>query len=133
MEKLHADGKQPLMVISKNRQLSFCRQMVLVKTWLRGKLEEIEANCQEAVLQQQLEMRSRLGPELVIFDIDFSSTARLANDRLSVRSQGSFNTIKANVCVYGGRWMYEVIKSIHRQDFRMLWLLLLLAILLLLL
>lgn len=83
--------------------------MVLVKSWLKGKLEDIDNSCRDAVLQQQLEMRSRLGPEFVIFDIDFSSTVRIANDRLTVRSQGSFNTIKANVCVFGGRWMYEVI------------------------
>ncbi|XP_013113066.2 E3 ubiquitin-protein ligase RNF123 isoform X2 [Stomoxys calcitrans] len=89
-------------------QLSYCRQMILVKSWLKGKLDDIKARCHDAVVQQQLEMRSRLGPEYVIFDIDFSSTARVANDRLSVRSQGSFNTIKANACVFGGRWMYEV-------------------------
>ena len=83
--------------------------MVMVKSWLNDKLTSIEDNCKEALLKQQLEMRSRLGPEMVIFDIDFSSTVRIANDRLSVRSQGSFNTIKANVCVYGGKWMYEVI------------------------
>lgn len=83
--------------------------MVLVKSWLKGKLEDIDNSCRDAVLQQQLEMRSRLGPKFVIFDIDFSSTVRIANDRLTVRSQGSFNTIKANVCVFGGRWMYEVI------------------------
>ncbi|XP_046805670.1 E3 ubiquitin-protein ligase RNF123 isoform X2 [Lucilia cuprina] len=83
-------------------------QMVLVKSWLKEKLDGIEVKCKEDVLKQQLEMRSRLGPELVIFDIDFSSTVRIANDRLSVRSQGSFNTIKANVCVYGERWMYEL-------------------------
>lgn len=83
--------------------------MVLVKSWLKEKLDDLETKCKEDVLKQQMEMRSRLGPELVIFDIDFSSTVRIANDRLSVRSQGSFNTIKANVCIYGGRWMYEVI------------------------
>ena len=81
----------------------------MVKSWLNDKLTSIEDNSKEALLKQQLEMRSRLGPEMVIFDIDFSSTVRIANDRLSVRSQGSFNTIKANVCVYGGKWMYEVI------------------------
>lgn len=91
--------------------------MVLVKSWLQEKLDNIEVKCKEDVLKQQLEMRSRLGPELVIFDIDFSSTVRIANDRLSVRSQGSFNTIKANVCVYGGRWMYEVITFYARLVF----------------
>ncbi|XP_061398037.1 E3 ubiquitin-protein ligase RNF123 [Musca vetustissima] len=91
-----------------NGGLTLPEQMVLVKSWLKGKLDDIDASCQDAIAQQQLEMRSRLGPEFVIFDIDFSSTVRIANDRLTVRSQGSFNTIKANVCVFGGRWMYEV-------------------------
>lgn len=86
---------------------------MLVKSWLNDKLAVIEANCLEAHHLQQLEMRPRLGPELVIFDIDFSSTVRIDNSRLSVRSQGNFNTIKANVCVYDGRWMYEVCMKLH--------------------
>uniref|UniRef100_A0A1A9VGU9 RING-type E3 ubiquitin transferase n=1 Tax=Glossina austeni TaxID=7395 RepID=A0A1A9VGU9_GLOAU len=93
---------------SLKQSLTLSEQMVLVKSWLKDKLDAIESNCKEATLQQQCDMRSRLGPELVIFDIDYSSTVRIASDRLSVRSQGSFNTIKANVCVYGGRWMYEI-------------------------
>lgn len=70
--------------ISNPQFLSYCRQMILVKSWLKGKLDEIEVNSQDAVLKQQLLMRSRLGPEFVIFDIDFSSTARISSDRLSV-------------------------------------------------
>ncbi|KAM7363066.1 kip1 ubiquitination-promoting complex subunit 1 isoform 2-T2 [Cochliomyia hominivorax] len=96
------------MSTTRTEDMCLPEQMVLVKSWLNDKLDNIEVKYKEDVLKQQLEMRSRLGPELVIFDIDFSSTVRIANDRLSVRSQGSFNTIKANVCVYGGRWMYEL-------------------------
>uniref|UniRef100_A0A1A9W1K7 RING-type E3 ubiquitin transferase n=1 Tax=Glossina brevipalpis TaxID=37001 RepID=A0A1A9W1K7_9MUSC len=91
---------------SSKQSLTLSEQMVLVKSWLKDKLDAIESNCREAILEQHCDMRSRLGPELVIFDIDYSSTVRIASDRLSVRSQGSFNTIKANVCVYGGRWIY---------------------------
>lgn len=100
-----------MAIINTSHPLSFCRQMVMVKSWLNEKLASVEDKCKEAVLKQQMEMRSRLGPEMTIFDIDFSSSVRIANDRLSVRSQGSFNTIKANVCVYGGKWMYEVIST----------------------
>ncbi|GBP06061.1 hypothetical protein EVAR_73893_1, partial [Eumeta japonica] len=92
---------------TRSEEMCLPEQMVLVKSWLQAKLDVIEINCRDEVSNQQIKMRSRLGPELVIFDIDFSSTVRITNDRLSVRSQGSFNTIKANVCIFGGKWMYE--------------------------
>ena len=83
--------------------------MLMSKSWLNEKLSEIEAEYESAVRHLQMERAaSRLGPELTIFDIDFTSTVRISSDRLSMRSQGSFNTVKANACVFGGKWMYEV-------------------------
>lgn len=86
--------------------------MTIVKTWLDDKLHNIDVSCTEAINEQQCAMHSRLGPQIVLFDLDYSSTVRISNDRLSVRSQGSFNTVRANTCVFGGRWMYEVIWSL---------------------
>lgn len=80
----------------------------MVKHWLQEKFDNIDAKHEVAVREQRDKMSTRLGPDLTIFDIDFTSTVRISSDRLSVRSQGSFNTIKANACVYGGCWMYEV-------------------------
>lgn len=87
--------------------------MVIVRNWLNERLNVIELNSAHAIKTQRVDMVSRLGPEQTICDIDFTSTVRISADRLSLRSQGSFNTIKANVCVYGGRWMYEVSKVIY--------------------
>uniref|UniRef100_W8AXB6 RING-type E3 ubiquitin transferase n=1 Tax=Ceratitis capitata TaxID=7213 RepID=W8AXB6_CERCA len=84
-------------------------QMVIVRNWLNERLNVMESNSSHATKTQRIDMASRLGPEHTICDIDFTSTVRISADRLSLRSQGSFNTIKANVCVYGGRWMYEVL------------------------
>ena len=81
----------------------------MTKSWLNDKLVEIEEENESVLRHLQNDIAAtRLGPELSILDIDFTSTVRISSDRLSVRSQGSFNTIKANVCVFGGRWMYEV-------------------------
>ncbi|XP_017466845.1 PREDICTED: E3 ubiquitin-protein ligase RNF123 [Rhagoletis zephyria] len=90
-------------------EMKLSDQMVIVRNWLNERLNVIESNSTEATKTQRIDMASRLGPEHTICDIDFTSTVRISADRLSLRSQGSFNTIKANVCVYGGRWMYEVL------------------------
>ncbi|XP_011189510.2 E3 ubiquitin-protein ligase RNF123 [Zeugodacus cucurbitae] len=93
----------------KVEDMKLTEQMVIVRNWLTERLNVIELNSIHATKTQRVEMDSRLGPEQTICDIDFTSTVRISADRLSLRSQGSFNTIKANVCVYGGRWMYEVL------------------------
>ncbi|XP_037951834.1 E3 ubiquitin-protein ligase RNF123 isoform X2 [Teleopsis dalmanni] len=89
--------------------LPLTEQMTKVKSWLNNKLSEIDENCLEAVITQRTQMLARLGPPHVAFDIDYSTNVRPSADRLTIRSQGTFNTVKANVCVFGGRWMYEIL------------------------
>ena len=51
----------------------------------------------------------RLGPKLVRFEQSNSlSQYFLSPDQLSVSSQGNFNTIRANVAVFKGKWIYEL-------------------------
>ncbi|XP_055849939.1 E3 ubiquitin-protein ligase RNF123 isoform X2 [Episyrphus balteatus] len=83
-------------------------QIRLVRLWLDRKLQVTGENCENIISQHESQNSSRLGPEKVMFDTYESSTIRISCDRLSIRSHGSFNTIKANVCVFEGKWMYEV-------------------------
>lgn len=76
--------------------------------WLDRKLSENE---NEAGQQQNQEQVGRLGPQRVVFDADSEASPALVNitaDRLTVQSQSAFSTVRANCCVFGGKWMYEV-------------------------
>ncbi|XP_028966775.1 E3 ubiquitin-protein ligase RNF123 [Galendromus occidentalis] len=54
-------------------------------------------------------VEGRLGPKNVAFDINSNvGSLVISQDRLGVTSQSNFNTVKANCCVYKGRWQYEV-------------------------
>ncbi|ALC46914.1 CG6752 [Drosophila busckii] len=88
--------------------LSVSKQMTIVKHWLDDKFQQIQTDSNEEIRQLYVETESRIGPELAIFDVDYTTTVRVSTDRLALRSQGSFNSVRANCCVYGGRWMYEV-------------------------
>jgi len=83
--------------------------MIIVRTWLDDKFQQIQTDSNEEIRRLYMETESRIGPDLTIFDVDYTTTVRVSSDRLALRSQGSFNTVRANCCVYGGRWMYEVI------------------------
>ncbi|CAD7092671.1 unnamed protein product [Hermetia illucens] len=50
----------------------------------------------------------RVGPERVLLDVDRDITIKISKDKLCVQSHATFCTIKANVAVYNGKWMYEV-------------------------
>lgn len=51
----------------------------------------------------------RIGPRLVRFDISmYHGLCIVSPDRLSVNSQSSFSTMRANAAVFKGKWMYEV-------------------------
>lgn len=54
-------------------------------------------------------VEGRLGPKYVAFDINSNvGSLVISQDRLGVTSQSNFNTVKANCCVFTGRWQYEV-------------------------
>ncbi|KAH8236558.1 hypothetical protein KR026_005614 [Drosophila bipectinata] len=88
--------------------LSVTKQMVIVRAWLDDKFQAIQTDSNEEIRRLYTETESRIGPDLTIFDVDYTTTVRVSSDRLALRSQGSFNTVRANCCVYGGRWMYEI-------------------------
>ncbi|XP_024879917.1 E3 ubiquitin-protein ligase RNF123-like [Temnothorax curvispinosus] len=51
----------------------------------------------------------RIGPHLVRFDVSMHHGLCIVSpDRLSVNSQSSFSTMRANTGVFKGKWMYEV-------------------------
>ncbi|XP_011145267.1 E3 ubiquitin-protein ligase RNF123 [Harpegnathos saltator] len=51
----------------------------------------------------------RIGPNVVRFDISMHHGLCIVSpDRLSVNSQSSFSTMRANTAVFKGKWMYEV-------------------------
>lgn len=61
----------------------------------------------------------RIGPPKTIFDIiDEYPLVNISKDKLTIQSQSAFSTIKANVAVFKGKWMYEVRRRniIHSSD-----------------
>ncbi|EDV91344.1 E3 ubiquitin-protein ligase RNF123 isoform X2 [Drosophila grimshawi] len=89
-------------------ELSVTKQMAIVRNWLDDKFQQIQTDSNEEIRKLYIETEARIGPDLAIFDVDYTTTVRVSTDRLTLRSQGSFNTVRANCCVYGGRWMYEI-------------------------
>lgn len=65
----------------------------------------------------------RLGPSKVVFVADQSdgnNLVKISKDKLTIQSQSAFCTLKANCCVYKGKWMYEVsvfIDFFHTNQF----------------
>lgn len=57
-------------------------------------------------VDQRNHMTHRIGPNEVTFDIE--QEPNISRDKLTIRSQGRFMTAKANTCVYGGKWQFEV-------------------------
>lgn len=52
-----------------------------------------------------------IGSETVVFDVldeDQRFGVNVSKDGLLIQSQSPFPTVKANCCVYRGKWMYEV-------------------------
>jgi len=50
-----------------------------------------------------------IGPSVVKFDVSMHyGLCIISPDRLSINSQSSFSTIRANVGVFKGKWMYEL-------------------------
>lgn len=54
--------------------------------------------------------RGCLGPATKVFDVrgDNAHAVKISMDSLTVQSQTAFSTVKANCCVFRGKWMYEV-------------------------
>ena len=44
----------------------------------------------------------------VLFDVNEEILVNISKDKLSLLSQSAFSTLKANACVYSGKYMYEI-------------------------
>lgn len=77
--------------------------------WLKGKLDGIHHQYDGAKASGP--GPGRLGPPKVVFvadDNDGNNLVKISKDKLTIVSQSAFCTLKANCCVYKGKWMYEV-------------------------
>ncbi|XP_042904907.1 E3 ubiquitin-protein ligase RNF123 isoform X2 [Parasteatoda tepidariorum] len=55
------------------------------------------------------ENRGVIGPDKVIFDVSSNvGSLVIDRDRLGLSSQSNFSSIRANCCVYKGKWQYEL-------------------------
>lgn len=77
------------------------------KAWLQKNLHDIEHKCQSMKMSPE----GRLGGQTVIFawnPDDINNAAKVSKDKLTIQSKSAFCTVKANCCVFKGKWMYEV-------------------------
>lgn len=89
------------------------RHMREFSLWLRNKLNV----CQKDGESIKAPVEGRLGPSKITFNADPNSSnnvAKISKDKLTIQSQSAFCTLKANCCVYKGKWMYEV--SLYVND-----------------
>lgn len=84
-----------------------CRHIQEFSTWLKTKLNNVQHQYGAAKVLPE----GRLGPAKVVFVADQNDTnnlVKISKDKLTIQSQSAFCTLKANCCVYKGKWMYEV-------------------------
>lgn len=77
--------------------------------WLRNEVSDIQQKYGSAKVFSPTE--GRLGSQKVIFVSDPNDTnnlVKIAKDKLTIQSQSAFCTLKANCCIYKGKWMFEV-------------------------
>lgn len=56
------------------------------------------------------EANGRLGPKVVLLDPNSKGgVVEIQNEGLTAESHSNFGSIRANVCVFKGKWMYEVL------------------------
>lgn len=75
--------------------------------WLKSKLNGID----QQYGMTKVVHEGRLGPAKVVFvadQNDGNNLVKISKDKLTIVSQSAFCTLKANCCVYKGKWMYEV-------------------------
>lgn len=76
-------------------------------SWLKYKLSGIQQQFGSAKVFPE----GRLGAAKVVFvadENDGNNLVKISKDKLTIQSQSAFCTLKANCCVYKGKWMYEV-------------------------
>ncbi|CAG7734881.1 unnamed protein product [Allacma fusca] len=70
------------------------------------KLKQVSEAGQEYVVES---VEGRLGPKIVKYDVAaYIGSFIISNDRLGVSSQCNFGSVRANTCVFKGKWQYEL-------------------------
>lgn len=77
-----------------------------IGSWLEEKLQSHPFPEDSSDLDTAI--AGRLGPRRTVFDATDDGSILVSKDKLTLQSQNAFSTVKANCCVYSGRWMYEV-------------------------
>lgn len=92
---------------SKEEAKDFVNCLELVGKYLDEKLENFsetdDIEREKGVIQPQ--------GKIIVWDIDdedISNLAKISKDRLTLTSSTAFSTLKANACIFAGRFMYEV-------------------------
>ncbi|KXJ75047.1 hypothetical protein RP20_CCG012419 [Aedes albopictus] len=102
-------GECPIKVDTRDKDDSsslLSGYLVAIGQWLEEKLQshlfpEDDEDSETAIA-------GRLGPRRTVFDATEDGSILVSKDKLTLQSQNAFSTVKANCCVYSGRWMYEV-------------------------
>lgn len=87
-----------------NDRRSYPHQLNDVGEYLDSKLNEIASNYSRSPLDYE---ESRIGPSMSNLNIH-DATGIIQYTRSDYTGIGSFNTVRADVCVYRGKWQYEV-------------------------
>ncbi|KAL0100684.1 hypothetical protein PUN28_019225 [Cardiocondyla obscurior] len=78
-------------------------------TWVNEHIKKSLLNLYIDSWNSDDDREGRIGPHLVRFDVSVHhGLCIISPDRLSVNSQSSFSTMRANTGVFKGKWMYEV-------------------------
>ncbi|XP_037034222.1 E3 ubiquitin-protein ligase RNF123 isoform X3 [Bradysia coprophila] len=94
------------------KHLTFEHQINELRSWLDTKLAILQENSAKSSTGNVESFRDGfIGTETVVFDVwddDLKAGVNVSNNGLLIQSQSPFPTVKANCCVYRGKWMYEV-------------------------
>lgn len=90
----------------------FYSQISELRLWLDTKLSILQKNAIKSSTGDVESFRDGfIGNETVVFDVSDDEqkvAVNVSNNGLLIQSQSPFSTVKANCCVYRGKWMYEL-------------------------
>ncbi len=91
----------------RNETNDFVECLEVVNRYLDEKLENFEEKVDE---RRENEVIAPTTNCTIVWDNsdNFSNIAKLSKDRLSITSLTAFSSLKANACLIGGKYMYEV-------------------------
>lgn len=96
------------MMIPVNDVQTYCfrsQNLVHISEYIRKSLLNLYIDTRNSEVNRE----GQIGSPLVKFDVSMHyGLCVISPDRLSINSQSSFSTIRANVGVFKGKWMYEL-------------------------